>query len=162
RRIPLLIAKNERDALDRIWRLVTVPPLWISTNLRRSLLVSVLLPIITRALDKWQGPVTVDSTLQHHQVIIDAIKRHIETNLPQGTDLDTLAHISGYSKYHFSRLFKRISGEKITAFIDRCRLNRVAEMRQAGAMQKEIAAALGFASPTAFANWQRKMETPGG
>ena len=71
----------------------------------------------------------------------------------RGVTLDMLARISGYSKFHFLRLFQRCTGQTVHTYIDHCRRQRVEAMLQQGCAKKEIAAALGFSCPAAFSRW---------
>jgi len=88
--------------------------------------------------------------------IVSAIRQHIEATAGNGVTLDSLAQLTGYSKFHFLRLFKQYTGLSIHAYIDQCRFQRVSEMQLAGHSQKEIAFALGFSCPAAFAHWLRR------
>lgn len=56
---------------------------------------------------------------------IQKVLYFIENNLDmQIGDLDDLARIAGYSKYHFSRCFKLNVGESVTDYIIRLRLEK--------------------------------------
>ena len=55
---------------------------------------------------------------------IQKVQYIIERNLDISLDLDDLARIAGYSKYHFSRCFKLNTGESITDYITRLRLEK--------------------------------------
>lgn len=87
--------------------------------------------------------------------VIDAVRRHIEETAGQGASLDSLARLSGYSKYHFLRLFQRQTGMSVHGYIDRCRLERTRRMLADGHAQVEVAEALGFSCPSAFSRWYR-------
>ncbi len=81
----------------------------------------------------------------------------IATHLSEAEDLDVLAHLSGYSKFHFSRIFKACTGETVHTFIDACRLRKSSELLKRGVLCKEVAAALGFSSPAAYSNWRHRQ-----
>jgi len=53
--------------------------------------------------------------------IIKAI-RYIETHLNEELTLESIADVASYSPYHFSRIFKRATGENIGGMIKRLRL----------------------------------------
>ncbi len=152
---PLVLAGSERDHLQHHWQLASKPPLRFSLPLRRATLLSALHVAIMHIFSNWLSPSTPALSLRH-QSVVSALQRHIETHLADDCNLDSLARLSGYSKFHFCRIFKEYSGETVLSFINRCRINHARKMTANGALQKEIAAALGFASPTAFSNWRTK------
>ena len=49
------------------------------------------------------------------------IVEYIETNYSQKLTLESLAHQAGYSKYHFARLFKEITGISAMEFVNNVR-----------------------------------------
>jgi AraC family transcriptional regulator len=75
---------------------------------------------------------------------------YIETHLDEPFDLDDLAKIAGYSKYHFSRIFKLHVGESIIEYITRLKL----EKAQLKVMHKnliiDVALDVGFETPNGF------------
>lgn len=97
------------------------------------------------------------------QEVVDAVRRHIAETLHLRHSLGELARIAGYSKFHFARVFRAQTGQSIHDYIDTCRLGKLHQLRDAGLTLKEIAVALGFSSPNAFARWrrdQRKLGRP--
>ncbi len=92
--------------------------------------------------------------------VIEAVQRHIEETAGRGASLESLARLSGYSKYHFVRLFRRHTGLSVHECIDRCRLERTRAMLAAGRTQVEVAEALGFSCPSAFSRWYRPRRGP--
>lgn len=86
---------------------------------------------------------------------IAAITRHIRQTAGNGVTLEHLARITGYSKFHFLRLFKTCTGRTVHQFVDDCRRERVAEWRAAGRSHKDIGENLGFSCPAAFSRWYR-------
>ncbi len=89
-------------------------------------------------------------------LLIRTMQEHIKNNLGRGISLESLARMSGFSKYYFLRLFKQHAGCTVHEYINSIRRQKVAEMRQRGCREKEIAFDLGFASPISFSSWQRK------
>jgi AraC-like DNA-binding protein len=69
-----------------------------------------------------------------------------------------LAEMSGYSKFHFLRIFRTHTGMYLHDYINFCRLERVARMQKNGCYKKEIASALGFSSLSAFSRWHKGMQ----
>ncbi len=92
---------------------------------------------------------------------IEAIKEHIWQTAGNGATLDGLARITGYSKFHFLRLFKHHTGQSVHDFIDGCRVQRVLELLRQGCSQKEIAYVLGFSGASAFSRWYKAQGRPG-
>ncbi len=89
------------------------------------------------------------------QRMVHTVQRYIRETAGRGVTLDMLARISGYSKFHFLRLFRRCTGQTVHRYIDNCRLRRAREMLRHGRAKKEIAHALGFSCPAAFSRWWR-------
>lgn len=81
---------------------------------------------------------------------IQKVLYFIENNLDMQIDLDDLARIAGYSKYHFSRCFKLNVGESVTDYIIRLRL----EKSQFKIIQKvsviNVALDVGYETPNGF------------
>lgn len=92
--------------------------------------------------------------------VIDAIVRHVQDTSGRGASLDALARISGYSKYHFLRLFKQHTGFGVHEYVNNCRKHRARELEAEGKYKKEIAAELGFSCLAAYSRWRKqKLET---
>ena len=70
--------------------------------------------------------------------------------------LAKLERLTGYSRFHLSRLFHRQCGMTIGQAINASRLNFLADAESQGLKQRSIAEALGFASPSAFCLWKRR------
>ncbi len=157
RRAPLVLAKAERDLLDRCWRMVKHPPGWMPGALRRTTLFSAVFAIVLRAVDNWIAPPAADNAAQRRQAVVAAIQRHIETHLAEDEDLDALARVSGYSKFHFARMFKACTGQTVHGYVDGCRRTQAEALLRQGLRCKEVAVAIGFASPAAFSNWRRRQ-----
>ena len=153
---PLVFNKVDRDALARAWCLVKTPPAWMPATLCRTVLQAGVFSLVFRAMEKWLSDTSEDGRAHRHRDIVAAVQRHIETHLAEAEDLDALAHISGYSKFHFSRLFKQYTGQTVHGFIDQCRIHRARVLLDARQPCKTIAGDLGFLSPAAFSNWRRR------
>lgn len=70
-----------------------------------------------------------------------------------GLDLAALARATGYSKFHFHRLFREQTGQTVHQYADQRRRARAAELLARRLSGKEIAFELGFSSPSAFSRW---------
>ncbi len=153
---PVVFNKVDRDALIRDWNLAKSLLDWMPAELCRTVLQTAIYPLIFRAMLKWQSSSDDAGCVHRHQDIVAVIQRHIETHLAESEDLDALAHLSGYSKFHFSRIFKKCTGLTVHEFINQCRIDHAQSLLDAGEPCKAIASELGFSSPTAFFNWRRR------
>jgi AraC family transcriptional regulator len=95
-----------------------------------------------------------------HEGVMRALAGHIQETAGAGLTMDTLARLSGYSKFHFQRLFRQSLGLTVHAYVDVCRLERARQLQAAGQTQAQVAQALGFSCPAAFSRWYRPYRTP--
>ena len=156
RHAPVLLPQPQCEYLAHCWEAARQPASWQSPRVLRAALFSAVFSIVFRVLDDWAAPPAADRALQRRRELVLAVRRHIGEHLKDGCNLDSLAHVSGYSKFHFARLFKECSGQTVHDFMDDCRIRRVGEMARLGSLRKEMAAALGFSCPAAFSNWLRR------
>lgn len=71
--------------------------------------------------------------------------QHIETSYQEDLSVDILADMTSLSRFHFSRLFKEISGRTITEYITATRLDKADYLlRHSNLTVSEVAAATGF------------------
>ena len=89
----------------------------------------------------------------HHQTVINAIVEHIRETGGRNLDIAGLAYIAGYSKFHFAKIFKAVTGSSVLAFINLCRQEKYRELAARGKNKKQISEELGFSSPAAFSRW---------
>ncbi|MGK0271507.1 MAG: AraC-like DNA-binding protein, partial [Cocleimonas sp.] len=76
---------------------------------------------------------------------------HIESHLNDELNIDQLADISAYSKFHFCRAFKAQMGESVMAYTHRLRIE--ASSSEVGLGNKpmiDVAYDIGFQTPTGF------------
>jgi len=76
---------------------------------------------------------------------------HIEENLNDDLNIEQLANISAYSKFHFCRAFKAQMGESVMAYTHRLRLE--GSSHEVGIGKKpmiDVALDVGFQTPTGF------------
>jgi len=92
-------------------------------------------------------------TEEHHKSVINAIAGHIKETGGKNLDIDKLAHIAGYSKFHFARMFKSVTGLSVLNFINLSRMDKFKELSAAGLNKKQISEELGFSCPAAFSRW---------
>lgn len=80
-----------------------------------------------------------------------AVIKHIEKNYMYDLPLDLLADIAGYSKYHFSRIFKQYIGMSHTDYVNRVRINTAQKLLLNPDISiTEVAMSSGFTSITSF------------
>lgn len=121
-------------------------------ELARLDLLSVVQAIAARVIEAgWRQDTGASGT--HQSRAIAAVRRHVSDTAGAGASLDALALLSGYSRFHLVRLFKRETGMGLGDWIDRCRLERVQQLQKAGKSLAEAAQALGFSSPSALSRW---------
>ena len=120
------------------------------TNLVQSMLLHIVQAGWKQAHD--------DTRLSFQTEIVDTVRQHIKVTAGNGITLDTLARISGYNKFHFLRLFKKLTGSSVHAYIDRCRMERVTELALRGCSKTAIAESLGFSCLSAFSRWQKQQQ----
>ncbi len=97
-----------------------------------------------------------------HSAIGTTLKKQRPASIAQALDLaavavgaqltvDDMAHIAGYSRYHFSRLFEASEGIAPGEFLRRQRINKAARLLQTtSAPIKQISAECGFYDATYF------------
>ncbi|HEX2946661.1 MAG TPA: AraC family transcriptional regulator [Clostridia bacterium] len=89
--------------------------------------------------------------INEYQQKIDKVKAYIEDNLTDKLDLEKLAGISNFSKYHFSRVFAAIEGITPIEFLTKRRMERSAEyLKTTGKTVVEIASLCGFDTLSSF------------
>ncbi len=87
---------------------------------------------------------------------VEKVKSYLESTVGRNCSLTFLAGLAGYSPMHFQRLFKKYTGMTVGDYINLLRIKRYDELKNI-CPQKEIAAELGFSSPSAFCNWLRRQ-----
>ncbi|MFA5864783.1 MAG: AraC family transcriptional regulator [Phycisphaerae bacterium] len=89
----------------------------------------------------------------HHRTVINVIVEHIRETDGRNLNLARLAYIAGYSKFHFAKIFKTVTGSSVLGFINSCRYEKYHELSAKGKNKKQISGELGFSSPAAFSRW---------
>ena len=76
---------------------------------------------------------------------------HINANLDDALDLDTLAEVACLSRFHWHRIYRGLTGETIHATVKRLKLNRASQqLKNSGDTLGAIARNAGYSSETAF------------
>lgn len=83
---------------------------------------------------------------------INRVIDHVHANLDGDLSLDALARVSGFSPYHFHRIFGSVAGERVNDFVKRIRLERAVGLLRASpdAHLSRIAYDSGFSSLSDF------------
>ncbi|MDR2953932.1 MAG: AraC family transcriptional regulator [Prevotella sp.] len=83
---------------------------------------------------------------------INIVVEHIGNNLDREIDLNELADISGFSVFHFHRIFKAMIGEPVGAFVVRMRVETAARLlRYTPLPVQDIAYSVGYNVPSSLA-----------
>jgi len=87
--------------------------------------------------------------------VLDYVEKHISDELT----LDELAHVAGFSKYHFHRVFKSIVNESLYQYILRQRLEKSASLftHNVDMSITEVAFKFGFSDSAVFARAFKKF-----
>ena len=65
---------------------------------------------------------------EQYQHRLDVVTDYIYTHLDDDLSLETLAHVSGFSRYHWHRIYRAVRGETAAQTVRRLRLERAAAM----------------------------------
>ncbi|TFD96423.1 helix-turn-helix domain-containing protein [Dysgonomonas capnocytophagoides] len=76
-------------------------------------------------LKRWQQK---ETTSNIHYRSIQKITAYINSHLFDELNMDILISMGGLSKYHFRRIFKSITGENISSYIQRLRIEQIAHL----------------------------------
>ncbi|MEK7413846.1 MAG: helix-turn-helix domain-containing protein, partial [Planctomycetota bacterium] len=87
---------------------------------------------------------------------IRSVCNEAEAHNGRGITLEEIARKTGYNKHYFCRAFKARVGTTLHAFIDECRIRKVATWLGERRSHKEIGALLGFSGAASFSRWHRK------
>ena len=127
----------------------------LPAELIRLRLLAALAEVVATLVEEGYRDTVGDSQHRFQREKIEAICRHIRETGGADAQLDHLAQIAGYSKFHFLRLFRQYIGQSVHAYVNQSRLHKVKALRARGLALKTIAAELGFSCPAAFSRWYR-------
>ena len=89
--------------------------------------------------------------MNNYQKGFDKVLTHIDANLDEKQDLETLAEIANLSKFHFHKIMKAYLGETLGNYINRVRLETAAKLlRYSSQAIYEIAYQVGYETKSAF------------
>lgn len=94
-----------------------------------------------------------DASRREYIARVNRVIDHIEQHLPEPMPLARLAEVACFSPFHFHRIFKALTGETLTTFVQRLRVERAASMLVTDPEMPitHIALDCGFASSASFA-----------
>ena len=89
--------------------------------------------------------------------LVRFIQRYIETHISGDVSLVRLSEATGYNASYISRLYSEVTGERLSRFISRRRMDYIRTLmtREAGTLE-EIAVQAGFSSRTYFNHFVRQ------
>lgn len=76
-------------------------------------------------LKRWKQKVETENV---HEEIIGRITNYIQEHLFEELEMDELISMSRLSKYHFREVFKKVTGENIASYIQRLRIEQIANL----------------------------------
>lgn len=120
--------------------LLTSAPLNSNENNQNSFLLSLQDTTQMQLIDEEEKKVGGDVVFNAH---IEKLLMFIEKNLDdERLDINKLAHVCGYSKYHLQRLFKHYCGENIASYLRRLRMEKSAFLLKYSEEKISVIAAL--------------------
>lgn len=143
------ILKNDRSIkrlFDDIFRA------YFGTMLTRTLTVKIdMLQILQRLLDIWYYDKNSRDGMNESKTNIQKSIRHIEQHFSKSLKINEVAVFSGYSLFHFTRLFKKYTDLTPVQYINRCRMEYACKLLLETRLScEEIMGACGYNSMTYF------------
>ena len=135
---------------DELIALPLLPPAF-----KRAKLLAVLSTLFMRIVESGFGKAEPHAQANFQRQVIETIHRHIAATAGRDVPLSEAARLSGYSKYHFLRLFKQETGQTFHEYVDGCRLKKVTAMQLERRTKTEIAEALGFSHLSTYLRWMK-------
>lgn len=85
--------------------------------------------------------------------VVHTIQSFIDSHPENNLSLDELATLSGYSKYHFHRMFKEATGETVHDYTTKRKTAHAYQLLKCGHSCSSVAESLGFTSLSSFSRW---------
>ncbi len=95
----------------------------------------------------------MDEQQETPEQVVRTVQDLIETHPDNSLSLEKLAAFAGYSKYHFHRLFRDMTGETIHAYVTRKKIEHVWALLKIGYSCNAIAKEMGFGALSSFSRW---------
>lgn len=95
---------------------------------------------------------STDFSRQEYLRRIHRMQDHVESNIDNPFTLEELAGVAGFSKFHFHRIFRGMTGETLLHFVNRIKLERAAAFlaHRHDLTITSIAYQFGFTDPAIF------------
>jgi AraC family transcriptional regulator len=95
-------------------------------------------------------PTKTETQREYHQRILRVLV-HIQSHLDHALDLDELARVAAFSRFHFHRIFRGMVGESVAEHVRRLRLERAAQQLKTGDLPvTQVAFNAGYETHEAF------------
>jgi AraC family transcriptional regulator len=92
-----------------------------------------------------------EDTFKDHQERMNRVMTYIQEHLDQPISLETLAGVACFSVFHFHRIFSAFTGETLSSYVRRIRLEQAAnKLCHTKQSITDIALATGYETPAAF------------
>lgn len=97
------------------------------------------------------------TVVDSNTAIIHRIIKYIDDNLSEAISLYDLAKNANMSRYHFCRLFKRLTGKSPMNFVTFIRIERAKELLKKGVDISSVAIKVGFNAPGSFSRQFKRL-----
>lgn len=98
-----------------------------------------------------------ENTQSEYYKSINRVINHVKSNLNKSSDLKTLAEIACISPYHFHRIFKSVIGESLADYVNRLKMEYVAEkLKNSGLGLSQLAENTGYSGEQALSRAFKK------
>ncbi len=118
--------------------------------------ISQITSIAARLLDTLDSTGNREDSADFPAKMMAIARQHIAETAGKGISIDSLSKMTGYSKFHFLRLFKRHVGTTVWECVNDERVKKAHALFGEGRRAKEVSDALGFSCPAAFSRWRKK------
>lgn len=88
---------------------------------------------------------------------ISYVLKYIDSNFSENLTLESVAEIIGFSKFYFSRMFKRYTNQTFYDYLSHRRIREAQSLLSKNVSVTEIALQTGFNSPTSFCRCFKKI-----
>ena len=98
-----------------------------------------------------EGPLAEPDSHQIDPEIVDSARQYIDQNYRRAISLEDVSAFTGFSKYYFSRVFKRQTGESFSEYLRQKRVSAAEDMLLHSSRSiQDIALEAGFGSVASF------------
>ncbi len=130
----------DRDLVKRFQAFCSTVAFDASRLEQDAALIYFLAPLMTRHAEGHLSPVKA----QAHHPAVARVRDFLQTYYSKNTSLTELATLSGISRFHLSRAFRKETGLSLSAYQQQLRVNQAKKLLVRGLSISEAAAAVGF------------------